>query len=43
MDMETVGPFKTINDLMKELNESNLDSCGCENCKCKDEHIEEES
>ena len=43
MDMETVGPFKTVNDLMKELNESNLDSCDCENCKCKDEPIEEES
>lgn len=27
--METVMPFKTVNDLMKELNEGNPD------CQCK--------
>jgi hypothetical protein len=38
MDMETVLPIKTVNDIIKEVNEAN--EC---NCKCKDEPIEEES
>jgi hypothetical protein len=43
MDMETVGPFKTVNDLMKELNENSPGGCDCGNCKCKDEPTEGES
>jgi hypothetical protein len=40
--METVGPFKTVNDLMKELNENNKEGCACGSCKCKDEPTEGE-
>lgn len=36
MDMETVLPIKTVNDIMKEIAEAGEDSCGCENCKCKE-------
>jgi hypothetical protein len=43
MDMETVLPIKTVNDIMKEIAETNEGGCTCGNCKCKDEPIEEES
>jgi hypothetical protein len=43
MDMETVLPIKTVNDIMKEVNEANEGGCACGNCKCKDEPMEEES
>jgi hypothetical protein len=38
MDYETVLPFKTVNDIMKEVNESQEpeDSGDCENCSCGD-------
>jgi DNA polymerase III sliding clamp (beta) subunit (PCNA family) len=40
MDMETVLPFKTVNDIIKEVKETNLLSlteekqCGCGHCSC---------
>ena len=34
MDMETVLPMKTVNDLVKELKETNS-GCDCEGCSCK--------
>jgi hypothetical protein len=37
MDYETVLPFKTVNDIMKEIHESEEpaeDSCDCGNCDC---------
>jgi hypothetical protein len=40
MDMETVTPMKTVNDLMKELREGSSEDkpgCNCHNCSCKDE------
>ena len=40
MDMETVLPMKTVNDLVKELREGSSEEtsgCGCDNCSCKDE------
>lgn len=43
MDMETVLPIKTVNDIMKEISETNAGGCACGNCKCKDEPTEEES
>ena len=43
MDMETVLPIKTVNDIMKEISETNDGRCDCENCSCKNEPIEEES
>ncbi len=41
MDMETVLPIKTVNDIMKEIAESNESGCGCDNCGCKDEPVAE--
>lgn len=38
MDFETVLPIKTVNDIVKELKESEEEeetSCGCGNCSCK--------
>lgn len=43
MDMETVLPIKTVNDIMKEIAETDEGGCNCENCKCKDQPTEEES
>lgn len=43
MDFETVLPMKTVNDIMKEIAETDDSGCTCENCKCKDQPIEEES
>ncbi len=36
MDYETVLPFKTVNDIVKEISESQEpeDSCDCGNCDC---------
>jgi DNA polymerase III sliding clamp (beta) subunit (PCNA family) len=39
MDMETVLPFKTVNDIVKELKETELPlaeekQCGCGHCSC---------
>ena len=40
MDMETVLPFKTVNDVIKEVKESELlplaeeKKCGCGPCNC---------
>jgi hypothetical protein len=40
MDMETVVPFKTINDLIKEVKETEelllleTKQCGCGHCNC---------
>jgi len=45
MDFETVKPFKTVNDIVKELKESELEldelplaedrQCGCGHCDCE--------
>lgn len=47
MDYETVLPFKSINDIVKEIKESEIDletlplaeetKCGCGHCDCGDE------
>lgn len=45
MDFETVLPIKTVNDIVKELKESELDTlplaeeqrCGCDHCNCEEE------
>ena len=43
MDMETVEPFKTVNDIVKEMKESEHISlletkqCGCGHCSCEGE------
>lgn len=34
MDMETVLPMKTVNDIVKELKETS-GGCDCDNCSCK--------
>ena len=40
MDMETVQPFKTVNDIVKEVKESEqlslleIKQCGCGHCNC---------
>jgi hypothetical protein len=34
MDMETVLPIKTVNDIVKEMQETN-DGCSCQGCTCK--------
>lgn len=38
MDMETVLPFKTVNDIVKELKEGEelplAKQCDCGNCSC---------
>jgi hypothetical protein len=40
MDMETVEPFKTVNDIVKEVKENQQLSlletkeCGCGHCSC---------
>ena len=40
MDMETVMPFKTVNDIVKEVNETELiplakeKECSCGPCNC---------
>jgi hypothetical protein len=40
MDMETVEPFKTVNDIVKEIKEAELlplageKQCGCGVCNC---------
>lgn len=38
MDMETVLPMKTVNDLVKELREGSTEEsgCDCDNCSCKE-------
>jgi hypothetical protein len=41
MDMETVLPIKTVNDIMKEIAEANESGCDCDNCGCEDTPIEE--
>jgi hypothetical protein len=38
MDYEKVLPFKTVNDIVKEINETEPaeePKCGCGNCSCK--------
>ena len=40
MDYETVLPFKSVNDIVKEIKESDepeelVTQCGCGNCTCK--------
>jgi hypothetical protein len=38
MDFETVIPIKTVNDIVKELKESEAidkSKCDCGNCDCK--------
>jgi hypothetical protein len=43
MDMETVLPFKTVNDVVKEIKETTelslleTKQCGCNNCNCEGE------
>ncbi len=47
MDYETVIPFKTVNDIVKELKESEIEldtlplaeesRCGCGHCNCEEE------
>jgi hypothetical protein len=34
MDYETVLPFKTVNDVLKELKETEEAGCDCGNCTC---------
>ena len=34
MDYETVIPIKTVNDIVKEMQEA-APECGCDGCKCK--------
>lgn len=39
MDFEKVLPFKSINDIVKEIKETEepeaVSQCGCGNCSCK--------
>jgi len=36
MDFETVLPIKTVNDIVKELKETEEENtCSCGNCTCK--------
>ena len=38
MDYETVLPFKTVNDVLKEIKETEATEepqCSCGNCTCK--------
>jgi hypothetical protein len=36
MDYETVLPFKTVNDVLKEIKETEVEEpkCNCGNCTC---------
>ena len=34
MDFETVLPIKTVNDILKEINETEETGCSCGNCTC---------
>lgn len=43
MDYETVMPIKTVDDILKEIEESNDAGCTCENCNCKSEPNQEET
>ena len=40
MDYETVLPIKTVDDILKEIQETN--DAGC-NCNCKSEPTQEET
>jgi len=42
MDYETVIPIKTVDDILKEVEEANA-GCTCENCNCKSETTQEET
>jgi hypothetical protein len=36
MDYETVLPIKTVNDVLKEIKESEVtEEASCDNCTCK--------
>ena len=43
MDMETVRPFRTVNDIVKEIKEEEqillleTKQCGCGHCSCEEE------
>ena len=43
MDYEAVIPIKTVDDILKEIEEAKYTECTCENGTCKSETTEEKT